>query len=99
MAGRLMSKGAASSVTERSPEARRARMARRVGSASAAKVALRRSFVISKLTIWLIYQLVKYKRVRLSSPRAHPLGTPRRPRPEPRLDRRLHRVVSARIAA
>src|SRR5690349_9244050 len=49
-AGRLMSNGAASSLTEVSPEARRARMARRVGSASAAKVALRRSGVMVYLT-------------------------------------------------
>src|ERR1043165_9371715 len=37
-AGRLMSNGAASSVTAASPAARRARIARRVGSARAAKV-------------------------------------------------------------
>ena len=42
MAGRLISNGSASSVTEVSPTASRARMARRVGSASAAKVVLRR---------------------------------------------------------
>ncbi len=42
-AGRLMSKGSASSVTETSPSESRARMARRVGSANAAKVVLRRS--------------------------------------------------------
>ena len=39
-AGKLISKGSASSVTEHSPERRRARMARRVGSASAANVVL-----------------------------------------------------------
>ena len=43
IAGRLMSKGAASSVTEVSPDAKRASMARRVGSAKAAKVVLRGS--------------------------------------------------------
>jgi hypothetical protein len=42
-AGRLMSNGSASAVTEHSPSARRARMARRVGSASAAKVRLSES--------------------------------------------------------
>src|SRR5260370_1843264 len=41
-AGRLISKGLAKSVTEVWPEARRARMARLVGSTSAAKVELRR---------------------------------------------------------
>ena len=40
MPGRLMSNGAASSVTVASPWASRARIARRVGSARAAKVAL-----------------------------------------------------------
>ena len=45
-AGRLMSNGSASSVTDVSPSASRARIARRVGSARAAKVALRRSGVI-----------------------------------------------------
>ena len=39
-AGRLMAKGSASSLTGASPSTRRARIARRVGSASAAKVAL-----------------------------------------------------------
>src|SRR5690348_18434025 len=43
MAGMLISNGSASSVTEASPKASRGRMARRVGSASAAKVLLRRS--------------------------------------------------------
>ena len=42
-AGMLISNGAASSVTEVSPSASRARIARRVGSASAEKVALRAS--------------------------------------------------------
>ena len=37
MAGRLMSKGSASSVTVASPRARRSRIARRVGSARAGK--------------------------------------------------------------
>ena len=40
IAGWLSSNGAASSFTEASPPARRARMARRVGSARAAKVTL-----------------------------------------------------------
>jgi hypothetical protein len=43
MAGMLISNGSASSVTEASPDVRRARIARRVGSASAAKLVLRRS--------------------------------------------------------
>ena len=47
MAGRLISNGSASSVTDVSPSASRARMARRVGSASAAKVVLRRSVDIA----------------------------------------------------
>lgn len=38
MAGREMANGSASSVTGESPRASRARIARRVGSASAAKV-------------------------------------------------------------
>ena len=42
MAGWLMAKGSASSATDASPCASRARMARRVGSARAAKVASRR---------------------------------------------------------
>ena len=41
MAGMLMSNGSASSVTVASPYDRRARIARRVGSARAANVALR----------------------------------------------------------
>ena len=41
MAGRLISNGSASSVTEASPDTSRARIARRVGSARAAKVRLR----------------------------------------------------------
>ena len=40
IAGRLMANGSASSETEASPRARRARIARRVGSARAAKVVL-----------------------------------------------------------
>ena len=43
MAGRLISNGAASSVTEVSPAASLARIARRVGSESAPKVVLKRS--------------------------------------------------------
>src|SRR5260370_36765577 len=42
MAGWLIGNGLASWVTDASPDARRARMARRVGSASAANVASRR---------------------------------------------------------
>lgn len=40
-AGELIANGSASSVTELSPKLNRARMARRVGSARAASVALR----------------------------------------------------------
>ena len=43
IAGRLIANGSASSLTEASPSVSRARIARRVGSARAAKVALRRS--------------------------------------------------------
>ena len=46
----LISNGWASCVTEASPEIRRARIARRVGSARAAKVVLSWSEVISYLT-------------------------------------------------
>src|SRR5207244_12941049 len=48
-AGRLMSKGFAISVTDAPPFARRARIARRVGSARAPSVRLRRSTVM-----WLL---------------------------------------------
>jgi hypothetical protein len=41
--GAVIEKGSASSLTDVSPKARRARIARRVGSESAAKVALRGS--------------------------------------------------------
>src|SRR5713101_4182230 len=58
-AGRLMSKGSASSWTEVSPEASRARIARRVGSARAAKVALRRSGDI-RVPVFVFNELVKY---------------------------------------
>ena len=51
MAGRLISKGSASSVTEVSPSARRARIARRVGSARAAKVVLRWSSILINLLV------------------------------------------------
>src|SRR5271155_5068762 len=54
-AGRLMANGFASSVTEVSPRARRAKMARRVGSASAEKAVLS-----DNLTIRLNNQLVQY---------------------------------------
>jgi hypothetical protein len=47
----LISKGFASSVTDVSPEARRARMARRVGSASAAKVVLSESFAVLNIVV------------------------------------------------
>jgi hypothetical protein len=45
-AGRLIAKGAASSLTDASPKANRASIARRVGSAKAAKVALSGSTVV-----------------------------------------------------
>jgi hypothetical protein len=47
MAGMLISKGSASSVTEASPDARWARIARRVGSARVARVVLRWSVAMS----------------------------------------------------
>ncbi len=50
IAGCDISNGSASSITDASPEARRDRIARRVGSASAAKVASRSAAFI---TIWL----------------------------------------------
>ena len=49
IAGSVMSKGAASSPTVASPSASRARIARRVGSASAENVALNASIIISHL--------------------------------------------------
>ena len=54
-----MSNGSASSVTVASPRDRRARIARRVGSARAENVALSGSFVIVCLTIRLINLMVK----------------------------------------
>lgn len=51
MPGSEMRNGAARAVTVDSPRARRSRMARRVGSARAAKVASRPA---EYLTIWLI---------------------------------------------
>ena len=53
----LISNGSASSVTEQAPDASRARMARRVGSARAANVTLR----VSAGMVWArcINQLVK----------------------------------------
>jgi hypothetical protein len=50
-AGRLMANGSPSSVTEASPVAKRARIARRVGSARAAKVVLRRSVIGENLVV------------------------------------------------
>ena len=58
-AARLISKGAASSVTEVSPEARRARIARRVGSARAANVAESVSVVMGCVLL-VFNQSVKY---------------------------------------
>ena len=52
-----MSNGAARSLTDASPLARRARIARRVGSASAANVVLRGSVCCMSITTWL-YNLV-----------------------------------------
>jgi hypothetical protein len=52
MAGSETSNGAASSVTEESPNESRSNMARRVGSAKAAKVKSRVS--VKYLTMWLI---------------------------------------------
>src|SRR5713226_1469286 len=58
-AGRLMSKGSASSWTEVSPDASRARIARRVGSARAAKMVLRRSGD-TRVPVSVFNELVKY---------------------------------------
>src|ERR1700692_816560 len=58
-AGMLISNGSASSPTEHSPKSKRARMARRVGSASAAKVVLNPSLDMY-FTDWLINLLVLY---------------------------------------
>jgi len=55
IAGWLIANGAASSLTEASPAASRARIARRVGSARAAKVASR---IRSAAALALIYNLV-----------------------------------------
>src|SRR5688572_21431773 len=59
MAGWLISNGSASSVTVASPVASRARMARRVGSARAAKVRSRRSEAC--ITVHFHNVLVIYK--------------------------------------
>src|SRR5260221_31017 len=59
MAGWDMEKGLASSFTEASPEARRARMARRVGSARAAKVASSCSEEL--ITIWFYNHLIMHR--------------------------------------
>lgn len=53
MAGMVMSNGAASSVTVASPCARRASIARRVGSAKALKV-------LSKVSVVVIIELIGY---------------------------------------
>src|SRR3979411_569673 len=62
MAGMVTAKGSASSVTEASPRLRRARMARRVGSASPAKVTLGGSSGMTWQTIALINELVQHRR-------------------------------------
>src|ERR1700738_3366093 len=59
MDGALMEKGSASCLTDVSPKARRARIARRVGSESAAKVVLRGSDI--QFTNRLISLLVNYR--------------------------------------
>ena len=61
IAGWVMANGSASSFTVASPDARRARMARRVGSARAAKVASRRVVAVC-ITNELHNQLVLYTR-------------------------------------
>src|ERR1700757_4332665 len=55
MAGWVISKGAASSMTVASPLARRARMARRVGSAKAEKAALRSGLVF---IMYILYKQI-----------------------------------------
>src|SRR3954447_14117471 len=59
-AGRLIENGSANSFTVASDSDSRARIARRVGSASAEKISLSRSVAISYLTFQLIARLVKY---------------------------------------
>jgi hypothetical protein len=60
MAGPLISKGSANSETVASPETRRARIARRVGSASAPKVTERSVDTGFCLTIMLDKLIIKY---------------------------------------
>src|SRR5260370_21511161 len=64
MAGWLNLKGSESSFTEASPEASRARMARRVGSAKAEKVSFKRSGDIISPISYIANYLYKTKRRR-----------------------------------
>src|SRR5258708_7603290 len=81
IAGWLRANGFMSSDTSASPAARRARIARLVGSASAAKATLSRS-VCPCITIWLYYQLAIKSQARRARqdgpPKAQPdgLGAP-----------------------
>src|SRR5687768_3292459 len=68
MAGWLMSNGWASSVTDASPRARRARMARLVGSASARNVASRRADTAVFIAIRFNNYKVIYTADQMSSP-------------------------------
>ncbi len=85
--GSDMSKGAASSPTVASPRARRLRMARRVGSASAVKAASSRSSVVVVTVLHLTSELVscqvKYRRALPCYPSSR-----RAPRPAPEERRR-----------
>ena len=76
MAGMLIGNGAVSSVTVASPSASRARIARRVGSASAPKITLSRSSVTC-LTTLLINEWVKcsHARDRASRPATSTAGS------------------------
>src|SRR3989442_13042676 len=94
MAGWLIANGSASSVTEAWPDASRARIARRVGSASAANVA-------SRLAVFITDRLYKGGRVGRQAP---PIHLPTRLAPsraaDPQDDRlHLHAVTARRDPA
>src|SRR5581483_1103824 len=80
MAGCVISNGFANSVTVASPLARRARIARRVGSARAEKVASRSAFI--SYTLYKLFLIVKlicrrlpYLQIRLGRKRVRPSAT------------------------
>lgn len=102
IAGRDMSNGWANSVTDDSPRARRVRIARRVGSASAANVVSRlRS---EYLTIWLSIAgrspAVKHEMHGASRPSVSQApGSPRAGNPRGSLDRRGWRLTRVSAVA